>query len=308
MSWYDRNRFAPIRRPAKFYLVPILFVLVAGCQPLPQPFADPEKADNPIVVPTSDVGGITILPIAGVTDEKERALSAAMTDALLAEGIIAGPDSSNLRSKFLQGAVTRTAAEGRRARYTILWDLFDGSGKLLKSREMSAVLPANYWLPDERRSLRGLMKNAAADIARIARGDDEESADKSGIALRVAQVTGGSDNAAVPLRHAMEAALRKRHFRITDASSPAGLVVAGAIELGPEDAEPRPIRITWSVLDRDGKELGKLTQQNTIERRELENRWDSVAAVIADNAAGGLSDLVVRLPPEILQNREKTAK
>ena len=94
----------------------------------------------------------------------------------------------------------------------------------------------------------------------------------------------------------MKIALKKRNFRIVDAVEDDGLVIAGSIEFGPENVEPRPIRIIWSVQDTAGKELGKLTQQNSIPRQELENRWQTLAAVIADNAADGVSDLVVQLP------------
>ena len=110
------------------------------------------------------------------------------------------------------------------------------------------------------------------------------------------------------MRRAMEAALKKRNFRIAGTLDGAGLVIAGAMELGPENVEPRPIRITWSVLDTAGKELGKLTQQNTIPRQELKKRWKIIAVVIADNAAGGVSDLIVRLPRDALRNNEKPAK
>ena len=284
------------------------YLIVAGCRPLPQPFAHPEKAINPIVVPPEDFGGVTILPISGLTDERGHGLLSAMTEALLSQGIIAGPDSSNQRSKFLQGAVTRIAADGARTRVTIIWDLFDGSGKILGSRETTLTLPENYWLERERRSLQGLVKNVAADIANLARGENDPAAAKSRFALHVGKVEGVSDKATIPLRRAMEVALKKRNFRIADAPEGAGLVIAGAIKLGPEIAEPRPILITWSVLDNAGRELGKLTQQNAIPRRALEKKWESLAAVIADNAAGGVGDLIVRLPRNVLRRDENPAK
>ena len=152
------------------------------------------------------------------------------------------------------------------------------------------------------------MKDAAADIAKMVRGVSDQTTDKSIITLHVGKVEGALDKAAAPLRRAMEVALKKRNFRIADASEGAGLIIAGTIELGPENAEPRPIRITWFVRDIAGKELGKLTQQNSIPRRELENRWQTLAAVIADNAAGGVSDLVVQLPRNVLQKGENPTK
>lgn len=308
MSWSDHRQRRPLYWVLKQALPVAIYLTAAGCQPLPQPFAHAEKSVNPIVVPASDIGGVTVLPIWGLTGERGRGLTGAMSDALLEHGVIAGPDSSNRRSKFLQGAVTQTAKLGARTRVTIVWDLFDGGGKFLRSRETILTLPEKIWREPEQRPLQRLVRDAAAKIADMIRGDSGRTAANTGIALHVGKVDGISDKATAPLRHAMEAALKRRNFRIAKASDGARLVISGAIELGPENAEPRPIRITWWVLDKAGRELGKLTQQNSIERQELENRWDSLAMVIADNAAGGVSDLVVRLPRNVLRNHEKPAK
>ena len=308
MSWSDHYRRRPNYTADKLALTVALYLIVAACQPLPQPFAHPEKEINPIVAPSEDFGGVTILPIAGLTYERGRSLSAAMTEALLSQGIVAGPDSSNQRSKFLQGSVTQTAAEGARTRVTIIWDIFDGNGKFLGSRESVLSLPENYWLERERKLLQGLVKDVAADIALLARGKNDQTTAKSRFALHVGKVKGVSDKVTDPLVHAMEVALKKRNFRIADPLDGAGLVIAGAIELGPENTEPRSIRITWAVLDADGKELGKLTQQNAIPRQLLENNWNTLAIVIAENAAGGVGDLVVQLPRNVLRNAENPAK
>jgi hypothetical protein len=173
---------------------------------------------------------------------------------------------------------------------------------------MTHIFSRNDWINGGRNVLRPLVRPAAAELAKLVKGDTGPSAAKSRIALHVWPLDGVPDKAAAPLRHAMEAALKKRNFRIAGALEGAGLVIAGAIELGPENVEPRPIRITWSVMDTAGQELGKLTQQNAIPRQELEKRWKTLAAVIADNAAGGVSDLVVRLPRNVLGNDENRAK
>ena len=308
MSWSDYYRRRPNYTADKLALTVALYLIVAACQPLPQPFAHPEKKINPIVAPSEDFGGVTILPISGLTYERGRSLSAAMTEALLSQGIVAGPDSSNQRSKFLQGAVTQTAPEGARTRVMIIWDIFDGNGKFLGSRESVLSLPEYYWLERERKLLQGLVKDVAADIALLARGKNDQATAKSRFALHVGKVKGALDKVTDPLVHAMEVALKKRNFRIADPLDGAGLVIAGAIELGPENTEPRSIRITWAVLDADGKELGKVTQQNAIPRQLLENNWNTLAIVIAENAAGGVGDLVVQLPRNVLRNAENTAK
>lgn len=285
-----------------------LLVILAGCQPAPLPFAHKAKTVNPIAVPELDYAGITILPIPGLAGPLAHSLSVAMADELLAHDIIAGPNSSNSRSRFLQGGLSQKAVGGDHLEIKVLWDLTDGNGKILGSHETSRQFTRNAWSKGGRSVIAPLVKGPAVEIARLIKGENGTGTDKSGISLYVWPLDGAPETAAAPLRLAMENALKKRDYRITDSLEGARLIIAGTIELGPESAEPRPIQIIWSVMTPAGKELGKLTQRNTLPRQAMESRWGVLADIIADNAADGLSDVVVRLPRNVLISGEKPAK
>jgi len=285
-----------------------LYLAVSACQPLPQPFAHPESATNPVVIPPSDFGGVTILPTPDLPISMARKLSMALAEELQRHEIIASPDSSNQRSKFLQAGVTQGAAGDTRTRITIVWDLTDGSGKILGSKETTHIFSKDGWAKGNQTVLRRLVKSGAADIAEMVKSETELTASKSQIALHVWPLDGAPNRTTGPLRLAMETALKKRNFRIVNALEDARLVVAGSIELGPENAELRPVRIVWSVMNTSGQELGNLTQKNALTRREIEQQWESLATVIADNAAGGVGAIVARLPRKVLENDGKRAK
>jgi len=308
VPWSDLYRRRRSCRAHKIALTAALYIIVSGCQPVPQPFARPEETFNPVVVPTSDFAGVTILPIRGLPAPAARNLSTAMAEELLAREIIASPESSNQRSRFLQGVVTRTESSGALTRVTMTWELFDHRWKSMGRQDTTHTIPRSDWTNGSQAIVRPLVKEAAAVIAGLVKGENDRSLSTSQISLHVWPVDGAPDKTAFPLRQAMEAALKKRNFRITEGLDGAGLVIAGVIELGPENVEPRPIRITWSVLDTAGKELGKLTQQNAVPRETMENTWDTLAAVIADNAAGGVGDLVAQLPRSTLRPGENAAK
>ena len=300
MSWSDA--FTKIATTAALYLI------VIGCQPVPQPFAHRESSINPMVVPSSDFAGITILPIAGLPDPTARTLSMAMAEALLSHEIIASLNRGNRRSRFLQGEVIRRAAGGALTEIAVRWDLLDSRGKMLGSKDTTLAFPRDDWEKSGQSVLRPLVKAAAAEIASLVNGGNDQSTNKFPIALHVWPLDGAPDRAVEPLRRAMESALKKRDFQIADGLEGAGLIIAGSIELGPESAEPRPIRITWSVMNTTGQELGKLTQQNALPGQAMETRWNTLAVLIADSAAGGVSDLVVQLPRKALRNDENPAK
>ena len=298
----------PVQPITGLLLTAALFLFTAGCQPVPQPFAHSHKTINPVAAPSLDLAGVTILPIPGLPDEVARRLSLAMSDELLAHEIIAGPDSSNRRSRFIQGGATRKVLSGGRTEITVQWDLTDRDGKILGTSHATHVYARNEWLRGGKGTLRPLVRDPALAMARLVKGEDDRPPERSHIALHVWPLDGAPDEATIPLRRAMETALKKRDFRVTDALESAGLIIAGSIELGPEDTEPRPIRITWSVMDTAGQELGNLTQQNTLPRQEMALRWNALAMVIADNAAGGVSDLVVQLPRNLLKGVENLDK
>jgi hypothetical protein len=54
------------------------------------------------------------------------------------------------------------------------------------------------------------------------------------------------------------------------------------------------------VLDAAGTELGKLTQRNEVPAAAMQTGWKTLSAVIAENAAGGVGELVRNLPPDVL--------
>jgi hypothetical protein len=52
------------------------------------------------------------------------------------------------------------------------------------------------------------------------------------------------------------------------------------------------IKVTWSVLKPDGKELGQVSQENNVPSRILERVWGEITAAVAQNAAGGIAAIV----------------
>ena len=281
---------------------------LSACQPVPQPFANDRASSSRIVAPRGEIGGVAVLRVFGVPDETSRALSEALAEALGRHDIPAAPGAGNRRSKFVQGVATTRPAGDRRVEVDIVWDLFDRGGTLIGSRRHSEVMPESAWRDGRRAAMRALTGDVAGELAALVHGASRDADERVPIPLHVWPVAGApaGDNAA--LQRAMESALRRRDFTVTSGLDGARLIVAGALRLGAAEAEERPIEVTWSVLDADGQELGKLTQRNAVPAAALEVGWKTLAAVIAESAAGGVSDLLRRLPPSAWQGASKGAK
>lgn len=294
-------------RPLPF-LALLLALACVACQPLPQPFAHAEKAVNPAAAPTAEFGGITILSISGMSKGQSMALSQALADGLVARNILAGPGSSNPRSKFIQGSASIRVLDRRRTEVTVVWDLFAPTGNLLGTRTVSRTVSSTSWRDGNPQTIKRLGTGASAPLADLVRHTIGEDRTGSAIALHVRAVDGVSSRDSLSFRRALSSALKRRKFAISEEPGGASLIIAGRLKLGPKNTTPRPVEITWSVLDQGGKELGKLTQRNTVTPHILKSGWTALAPVIADNAAGGVGDLVLRLPPEALKKRPKDRK
>ena len=280
----------------------MLILGLAACQPVPQPFAHRSGSDSHVIEPPMEIGGIAVLPVSGAPDAASRALADALAEALTEHEIPAARGGGNRRSKFVQGtATTRPAADSRIA-VDIAWDLFDGSGTVLATRRHAGTLPVEDWQGAGQAAMRSLTRGVAAEFATLINGPPDETATAAAaLPLHVWPVDGGPAGDDALLQQAMEAALRRRDFAVTPGLDGARLIVAGALSLGPVEAGQRPIEITWSVLDTYGHELGKLTQRNAVPTAALTSGWKALATVIAESAAGGVGDLLRRLPPDALR-------
>ena len=54
------------------------------------------------------------------------------------------------------------------------------------------------------------------------------------------------------------------------------------------------VEITWVVARADGTELGKVSQLNEIPAGTLNGLWADVALVVAEQAAGGVAEVIRR--------------
>ncbi|MQX36581.1 hypothetical protein [Roseospira navarrensis] len=100
-------------------------------------------------------------------------------------------------------------------------------------------------------------------------------------------------------KQALEAALTRlfRFNGVTIAEGPADdrLRVRGAVEVLPSTlAGQERVSIVWDLLDVDGESLGRINQENLIPKGALDGAWGETAALIAEGAAMGVGEILVR--------------
>jgi hypothetical protein len=76
------------------------------------------------------------------------------------------------------------------------------------------------------------------------------------------------------------------------------LLVSGAISIERQADGNDIVTVMWHLLEPDGRELGKVEQQNRVVAGSVEGNWGRSAALIARAAAPGIIDLLNKAAPE----------
>jgi hypothetical protein len=298
-------------RGTAFAVITLLFLALAACQPAPTPFAHTPGASEPIISQRPDVAGVTIRPIAGLTKLQSGALSEAMVNAFIAMEIPAATTGENRRSRFIDGSAEIINSSKNQSTIQIEWTLTDSLGRAIGNHKSRHNINPESWDSPTPKNLSPWVKTPARIFARRilgSRADTDSSRSTSLPGLHVWPIDGIDETRSATLKTAMERALKSQKYKVLKGLEGATHIIAGAVSLGPAKEGKQPIEVNWSVLDAKGKQVGKLDQRNSVAVSSIKNSWQNLSSVIARNAAGGVNEIVSRLPPESFPQGKKTRR
>ena len=266
------NRHQPMPR-----LLPLL-LLLAACQSLPHPFAgDRPPPDSPLLSPR-DSAGVLVLPAAGAPAPLAAQLAEAMAAALRDREIPASTQGRNKGSYELLAVARDEPIASGSSVPVVDWELRAADGRSLGhvSAEGDAADTAA----------------AAPGIARLLQDEPPAMAADRTIALR--PVTGAPGDGGRALTRAMDDALRRAHVALAERPGEESLVLTGTVALSPPAAGQQQVKVHWALLDADGREIGRVDQENAVPAGSLDGAWGDVAYAVANAAAPGVAALVER--------------
>lgn len=259
----------------------LLFVLVVcvGCGQLPQPFSKDEAnfAKAPfLIAPATE--GVLVWPMVGVPEDIAELITEMTVDALQKRGVAASSNASNRASLILTTSGDRQADGALQ----ITWTLSRPNGEVVGTRvdaiasdtrfEQSVTQVARWIVPTARR----------ADI------------EPPPFSVAVYEVDGAPGNGNDLLRRAMAFALKRADVAVADFPPPDGFVVQGHVSIEPKELGGDLVKISWTVMDGIGRELGTIDQSNTVAAGALDENWGPVASPIAKEAVPGIVTLIER--------------
>lgn len=270
-------------------LLVAIALLAAACQPL-LPVMEREKASALLALPGSV--GVEVGRIEGAPPELEDRLRRGLEEALQRRGLPASRHSGNLLSYRLTGRVELAALPGGYGPAGLDWELRAWDGRLAArfgQRVEDGAADA----------LTALLEELADGVARQVRADRPDEGDPVRLKISIAPISGAAAEATEPLLRALEAALAGSGLDVVPPAAPSHLHVFGSVEVGPDHAGLRELRLGWSVVWSDGREVGRVDQANAVPAEWLEGAWTSLAAAAAGGAASGIADLVFKARLEL---------
>ena len=269
-----------------------LAVALAGCQPLPQPFADDAPAPDAPIMTLKDSAGIVVQPVAG----GPAPLAEAMADALRNADVPASTQNSNRGSYVLTGSAEERPLSGDRARITLHWQLRGPDGSEAGIYDQVTESSAARWRGGDATLLKELVAAAAPAIAEMLQEEGAVGVDAEQ-RVAVPPVTGAPGDGSRSLARAMELALRQASISVIEGAAPAGrhFSVTGRVTMAPAAEGKQKVTVSWTLLGPDGSQIGQVNQENAIAAGSLDGRWGDVAYAVAKSAAGGIVALLDHL-------------
>ncbi len=274
----------------------MLTALLAACGNLPRPFqgspgatavrlAQPPPARLAVPAPTN-----AMLPDAAGQGYAE-ALVAALLDReipAVAEPVRRGDWSLSVTAELRGDQVVPSFA------------VMDPSG-LVKGVVEGAASDAQAWSVGALPALQKSAAAAAPNIATLLAGIEAErqQSDPNSLANRPARVvvrdvTGARGDGNAQLARQVRLKLPQIGEIVQESVEGADFIVEGQVRMDSSEKGTERVEAQWIVSDARGGELGRVVQLNDIPPGSLDAYWGDVAAVVAQEAAGGIRDIILK--------------
>jgi hypothetical protein len=268
------------------YLATLTILFLVACQPLPHPFADEAPPPRAAILSPRDSAGIHVGPVAGVPAASSDALSEALALALRQAEIPASTAGANKASYRLSGTARRAHLTDGRDGIAVEWELRTADGRSLG--QAATAVPATAWSEPAAQTLAA---EAAPAIARLIQEEPPAEAAEPRLAIRAVNGAPGDGDRA--LARAIDGALRRVHVPIVEKPvDQASFVLAGTVAVSPPQGGKQQVSVRWALLRPDGKEIGKIDQQNAVPAGSLDHAWGGIAYAVAEAAAPGVAALI----------------
>lgn len=273
----------------------LLLLLPAACGGLPRPFEGrPGSMAQLLSEPPPSRLAILIPATAMLADSDARGLAEALAVALQAQDVpaAAGPAHKGdwrlaLTADLRGGTVVPV--------FTVQNPELQAKGGI-----EGAPVPASSWAQARPDTLQAVAAAAAPRLATLLtaieasrRQSDPTSLANRPVRVLLQPVTGAPGDGNEALTRQMRLELVKLGQQVLDAPPGADFTVSGQVVTAPTPGNRMRVEVIWTVTSARNTEAGKIAQLNEVPRGSLDGLWADVAVVVAQEAAGGVRDVIL---------------
>jgi hypothetical protein len=267
---------------------------LAACGELPQPYrGQPGELAARLARPPAYRLAVPV-PTAALQEPEQAAdYAQALAEALLAQSVPTVAGEPLPLDWVVEVTATRQAA-GIQPRYV----LREADGAVLGEAGGRMVGSRDWQGGDSAGLQRAVAEGAATVAALVARVDalrrtgDERATGAAPRVVLLRSVRGAPGDGNRSLTARMAERLAGLGYQVQDQAQGAGYAVEGVVEITPPARGMQRVEIVWTVSRRDGHDLGRVLQLNEVPAGSLNGLWGDVAFVVAQEAAGGVRDVI----------------
>jgi hypothetical protein len=291
----------PRRRVGPATAAFLVAALVAGCQPLPHPFADDRPPAALIAVP--DTLNISVGAIAGEPRAAADKLPRAVAQELVKHNIPASDETTSKTSYKLDGRLEEHPDQPGKSLVTVFWRLRDARGNIVSERSDRLAAPTGEWNAGSDGPVAQLAAAGAGGLAALLAPEQtpkplQEAPGGGRVRVAIRKIEGAPGDGNKALAASLTAVLKHQDIALVDAANgKPDLAVDGAVKLTPAQNNQQHVAIVWRVTRAAGGEIGQVAQENDVPRGRLDGAWGDVAYSVAMAAEGGIMQLVDRGSP-----------
>lgn len=226
-------------------------------------------------------------------DKSAAAFSADLADALAAQTVPAMAQKPQ-RGDWALGIKAQLTGDQVTPTYTV----YDPRGHV-QGRDSGLPVSAEAWGNGDAATLTAEANDAAPKIANMLSNIDAslKESDPNSLynrppQLDFTQVTGAPGDGNTSLAREMTKDIGALGVVMVNSKADADYIMHGRVKLVPVDANTQRIEIYWIVDTPDGKEVGRVAQLHDIAKGSLDSFWGDVAVVAAQQAAGGVKEVL----------------
>jgi len=278
------------------HLLLVLAMLPAACGDLPEPFrGNPGATARVLAQPPTPRLAVPTPRTALLSDAAAGSFANALASALQTQEVpaVAGPAQPG------DWRLNTTAALHGDTVMPI-YKVVDPTGKD-RGESDGAPVPSADWANAVPTALSTAATQAAPNIASLLTSIQAtiQHADPNSLYNRPAHVdvppvTGAPGDGNLALTTQLRALLGKLGPMVQDTPANADFIVRGQVKMVPVADDQQRVEIQWTVTTPTGDERGRVVQLNNVPAGSLNGYWGDIATVVAQEAAGGVRDVILR--------------